>query len=58
MGVPKKSGKNKSTIMLACSECLQRNYGTPKSKQAQGERLEIKKFCPRCKTHTLHKETP
>ena len=44
-------------IMLVCTECLSRNYNTTKNKQTQKDRLEIKKFCPTCNTHTLHKES-
>ena len=41
-------------VILTCTECLSRNYVTEKNKKT---RLEIKKYCPKCKKHTLHKET-
>jgi large subunit ribosomal protein L33 len=44
-------------IILACSECKNRNYFTTKNKRVHPERVEWKKFCPRCGTHKLHKET-
>ncbi|MDO4465764.1 MAG: 50S ribosomal protein L33 [Bacillota bacterium] len=44
-------------VTLTCTECLSRNYVTPKNKKANIQRLEIKKYCPKCKKHTLHKET-
>ncbi|MGL4953787.1 MAG: 50S ribosomal protein L33 [Culicoidibacterales bacterium] len=44
-------------VTLVCTECLSRNYSTPKNKQTNTERLEMKKFCRRCGKHTLHKET-
>lgn len=44
-------------ITLACSECKNRNYITTKNKITTPDRLEIKKYCPHCKTHTSHKET-
>ena len=44
-------------ITLACTECKQRNYNTMKDKKAHPERMETKKYCRFCKTHTLHKET-
>lgn len=44
-------------ITLACSECKQRNYNTAKNKKNDPDRLEMNKFCPFCKKHTLHKET-
>ncbi|MBP3853342.1 MAG: 50S ribosomal protein L33 [Erysipelotrichaceae bacterium] len=44
-------------VTLVCSECLSRNYFTNKNKKTNLERLEIKKYCPKCGKHTLHKET-
>ena len=45
------------TVHLACSECKERNYTTRKNKKNNPDRLEMKKYCSRCKTHTDHKET-
>jgi large subunit ribosomal protein L33 len=44
-------------IILACSECKNRNYFSDKNKRLHPERVEWKKHCPRCNKHTLHKET-
>jgi large subunit ribosomal protein L33 len=44
-------------IILACSECKNRNYFSDKNKRLHPERVEWKKHCPRCDKHTLHKET-
>lgn len=44
-------------ITLACQECKQRNYDSKKNKDKPKERLEIKKYCPFCKKHTVHKES-
>jgi large subunit ribosomal protein L33 len=44
------------TVSLACSECETRNYRTTRKPSAK-LRLELKKFCPICNRHTLHKET-
>jgi len=44
-------------ITLACTECKQRNYSTTKNKKLTPDRLEFKKYCRFCKTHTPHKET-
>ena len=44
-------------IILACSDCKNRNYFTTKNKRLHPERVEWKKYCPRCNSHTLHKET-
>ena len=43
-------------IILICSECLSRNYTTT-AKEGQTTRLELKKFCPKCGTMTIHKES-
>ncbi|MFV8434892.1 50S ribosomal protein L33 [Mycoplasma sp. 3137] len=42
-------------VSLACELCRKKNYVTVKS-AGNPERIAIKKFCPRCKVHSLHKE--
>ncbi len=42
-------------ITLACTECKQRNYNMTKEKKNHPERMETKKYCKFCHTHTLHK---
>ncbi|ADY54743.1 LSU ribosomal protein L33P [Syntrophobotulus glycolicus DSM 8271] len=44
-------------ITLACTECKNRNYQTIKNKKNDPDRIEIKKYCKFCQTHTTHKET-
>ena len=44
-------------IVLACTECKQRNYTTMKYKKNDPDRLEMKKYCRFCRKHTLHRET-
>jgi len=44
-------------VILACQECQERNYNTTKNKRLHPERVEYKKYCPRCRDHTPHKET-
>jgi large subunit ribosomal protein L33 len=44
-------------IILACNECKNRNYFTTKNKRTHPERVEWKKYCPRCNKHQKHKET-
>lgn len=44
-------------VILACTECKQRNYNTMKNKKNNPNRLEIKKYCPFCNKHTVHKQT-
>ena len=44
-------------ITLRCSECKQRNYVTKKNKKNTPDRLELNKYCPYCRKHTVHNET-
>jgi large subunit ribosomal protein L33 len=44
-------------ITLACSECRERSYSTTKNRRNDPDRLELKKYCPRCRRHRPHRET-
>ncbi len=44
-------------IILACNDCKERNYTQKKNKRLHPDRVQFKKFCPRCNKHTVHKET-
>jgi len=44
-------------IAMQCSECKRRNYTTSKNRRTLQEKLELKKYCPWDRKHTLHKET-
>ena len=60
--------KNKgirSIITLECTECRTNNnkrstgvyrYTTKKNRRNTPNRIEIKKYCPICNFHTIHKE--
>ena len=47
----------RTKITLACTECQRRNYNMTKDKKTHPDRMETKKYCRFCKTHTVHKET-
>ena len=63
-------GKTKDTriiISLRCTECnnlgrgnIQNRrkviYTTTKNRRNTPDRLELKKFCPHCNAHTIHRE--
>ena len=49
--------KMRDIITLQCMECKERNYSGTKNKKKHTERLETKKYCPRCRQHTVHRET-
>jgi large subunit ribosomal protein L33 len=44
------------TVSLACTECDSRNYRTTRKRDLKGQ-LSLKKHCPKCNRHTVHKET-
>ena len=44
-------------VTLACSDCKRRNYMTSRNKKKTTDKLEVKKYCPACRVHTLHKES-
>ena len=47
----------RDNIVLQCTDCKGRNYVTTKNKKTMTDRLELSKFCRRCRKHTDHKET-
>ena len=47
-----KSSDVRPKITLACVDCKERNYITKKNRRNDPDRMELKKFCPRCRTHT------
>ena len=44
-------------ITLACEQCKHRNYITKKNRRNDPDRMSLKKFCPNCGTHRVHRET-
>jgi large subunit ribosomal protein L33 len=49
--------ENRIVITLACTECKERNYTSQKNRKNDQARLELNKYCPRCRNHRLHRET-
>ena len=49
-----KPKKKKEIVFLVCSETGERNYTL--RRRAGGAKLELKKYCPRLRKHTLHVE--
>ena len=43
-------------VWLECTETGLRNYRVPKETRGT-ERLELMKYCPKLRRHTLHKES-
>ncbi|MEJ6400532.1 50S ribosomal protein L33 [Nicoliella lavandulae] len=44
-------------ITLECTNCHERNYLSSKNRRNNPDRLELKKYCPRDRKVTLHRET-
>jgi large subunit ribosomal protein L33 len=44
-------------VTLECTECKRRNYTTQKNKREHKDRMELKKYCPFERKHTVHRET-
>jgi large subunit ribosomal protein L33 len=43
-------------INLGCTECRERTYHSSKNRRNSPNRMELNKYCPRCRTHRLHRE--
>ena len=43
-------------VKLRCVECKEINYYTSRNKKKIKEKLELNKFCKKCRKHTEHKE--
>ena len=44
-------------IAFQCTICKSNNYISQKNRNNVEGKLELKKYCKRCRKHTLHKET-
>ncbi|MBE9483172.1 MAG: 50S ribosomal protein L33 [Chloroflexi bacterium] len=51
-----KKAEARIIIHIACTECKERTYTTTKNRRNDPQRLELRKYCPRCRNHTLHRE--
>lgn len=49
-------GESRVIINLGCVDCKERTYSTNKNRRNDPDRLELNKFCPRCRTQTIHRE--
>jgi large subunit ribosomal protein L33 len=47
----------KRYVRLECTQCKSINYLTRRNPKSEPEKLELKKFCNKCRKVTLHKET-
>ncbi|HCP59993.1 MAG: 50S ribosomal protein L33 [Chloroflexota bacterium] len=51
-----KKGEARVIIHFACTVCKERTYTSTKNKRNDPQRLELRKYCPRCRAYTLQKE--
>ncbi len=49
--------EDRVVVEMACTECRSRNYSTTKNRRSDPDRMELRKFCPRCRGHRQHRET-
>lgn len=52
-----KKNENRANVTLKCPKCGELNYRVEKNKVNTPERMEISKYCSKCREHTKHKET-
>lgn len=43
-------------LTFQCTVCGEQNYIGTRNKRKHPEKMEIKKYCPRCNKQTTHKE--
>ena len=47
---------NRDLFKLSCENCGKDNYVTDKNRRNMPEKFRIKKYCPKCRSHHVHKE--
>ena len=52
-----KKTENRVLVTLTCSECKTPNYRVSKNTKNTTDKLNLNKYCPKCRKTTEHKET-
>lgn len=47
---------NRQNKTLVCTECSEENYRVERNVKNTTERLDLNRYCSRCRKHTEHKE--
>jgi len=47
----------RTLLALICQECKSQNYVSQKNKTNTPDKLVLRKYCPKCRKHTDHKES-
>ena len=53
----RKTTDARNVITLQCGDCRERNYSSEKNRRNDTQRMELRKYCPRCREHRVHRET-
>jgi large subunit ribosomal protein L33 len=48
--------KARTIIHFECSGCKNKNYSKRVSKKRKFDKLNLSKYCSKCRAHTVHKE--
>jgi large subunit ribosomal protein L33 len=48
--------EDRVVVDMACTECRERTYTTQKNRRNDPDRIELKKYCPRCRQHRVYRE--
>ena len=51
-----KKNENRQDITIACTECKNEIRKTSKNKKNTPDKLELNKYCNKCRKHTVFKE--
>lgn len=49
------ASKDRTVLILSCTECKNKNYSFARGRKKE-YKVEVKKFCKKCKKSTSHKE--
>jgi large subunit ribosomal protein L33 len=52
----KRGSEARIIINLGCTDCRERTYTTSKNRRNDPNRMELSKYCPRCRGARLHRE--
>jgi large subunit ribosomal protein L33 len=52
----RKTADVRPIITLQCGDCRERNYTTMKNRRNDPQRVELRKYCSRCRGHKVHRE--
>jgi len=49
-------GDNRILVTFACTDCKDRTYNSSKSRRNDPQRIELNKYCPKCRGHKIYRE--